>query len=399
MPKKARDVVQQRVHKQPPPPARQVQQAQQAQPKSPAPKASASLPKASPATRTQDFSKDIASVRQATQTLLAQEGIPSEEKVVEALRLCNATARLVADPRANPAVSGTQTESSTAASNLLSLDANGSGLTQSTRARVSVPSRVREMIDDISDAAYQIIAHPPVTITPQVLELYVDVQAQLGEPETLPYAFSLYANKPKPKPQRGHPGSIQYVKQNPNKAANAVDSLVVEQALDTAVEAKHLDAAIGIIEASYATQAFMRAKLLKKSMLPVAAMVGTPFAAYMLSSKLAGLQNSFDHKTATYMATTGFITYVFFTSIMGFIALTTQNDHMKRVTWSPGEPLRDRYLREEERAAFDKVACAFGFQEAHRFGEEQGADFQKLREFLLWRGMILDRVELMEGMS
>ncbi len=61
--------------------------------------------------------------------------------------------------------------------------------------------------------------------------------------------------------------------------------------------------------------------------------------------------------------------------------------------------LRERWLREEERAAFDRLALAWGFREKWRRGEERGEDWDALREFCARRGMILDKTELLEGME
>ena len=84
---------------------------------------------------------------------------------------------------------------------------------------------------------------------------------------------------------------------------------------------------------------------------------------------------------------------------MGFVALTTSNDQMVRVVWRPGLRLRDRWLREEERAAFDRLALAWGFREKWRWGEERGTEWEALREFCARRGMVLDKTELMDGME
>jgi len=86
-------------------------------------------------------------------------------------------------------------------------------------------------------------------------------------------------------------------------------------------------------------------------------------------------------------------------SAYGYIAITTYNDHMERVTWIPGMPLRNRWLREDERAAADKVALAWGFKERERRGEEEGEDWDLLRTWCGYRGMILDATHLMEGME
>ncbi|KUI66454.1 hypothetical protein VM1G_01852 [Cytospora mali] len=328
-------------------------------------------------------------VERARDQLLAHDGIPSEQDVIAALRKCNKAASL-AHGIPSKHLSTTTVESDTAASSLLSLDGSNTELAQSTDTKVS------EAIDRLSEVAFDIISHPTVLITPQVLDIYVDTQARLGRVETLPHVLALYASKPKP---RGSPGSPLYVKQNPDKAAKAVDPEIVEKALDATIEAKNLDAAIGVIENTYATKAFTRAKILKRALFPASAAVATPFAAYLLASNLSHLQNSLDEKMATAMATAGILTYVGFTGWMGVLSAITENNQMERVTWAPGVPIRERWTREEERAALDKVACTFGFSQSHRFGEEEGAEFQALREFILRKGMVLDRVEFMKGMS
>ena len=95
----------------------------------------------------------------------------------------------------------------------------------------------------------------------------------------------------------------------------------------------------------------------------------------------------------------GTLAYVGFTAMIGFVAITTSNDQMKRVTWATGLPLRERWLREEERALVDKLAIAWGFQDEFRRGEEEGQDWEALKEWAGLRGMIVDRVSLMEGME
>lgn len=256
--------------------------------------------------------------------------------------------------------------------------------------------RSQDVADKVSDAAYDILTRPTVVITPQILEVYVKLQARLGKPESLPQILRLYASKPTPKLVSG---SIQYVERNPNKADNAVDPAVAETALDAAIEAKDLEAAIGILENTYSAKAFLRSKLIKKGFLPGLAVTGTPVAIYYAATQLAQLQHSLEPKIATGVAFAGAICYVGFTATIGMVANFTANDQMKRVTWALGTPLRHRWLYEEERAALDKIACSFGFSEEHRYGEEEGEDFMWLREYILSRSMILDAVDLMPGMN
>lgn len=342
-----------------------------------------------------DTSATITAVDHAKDELFARDGIPSEQNVLSTLAVCNRAASLPTTTSIGH-TSGKPDESDTAASSLLSLDGSVTELTKPMTTAVLDALRPRDLIDHISQVTFEIISHSSIVITPQVLDAYIDIQARLGRPETLPYVFGLYASKPKP---RGNRSPQEYDQQNPNRAAKAVDPETIEKALDIAIEAKNLDAAIGIIESTYATKAFVRQKLLRKALFPMTAAAAAPLAVYVLASNLAQLQSSYDQKTATAVATAGFLAYVGFTGSMGLLAVLTQNDQMKRVTWAPGVTLRERWMREEERAALDKVACSFGFSQTQRYGEEEGAEFQTLRRFILTKGMILDKIELMEGMS
>jgi hypothetical protein len=154
-----------------------------------------------------------------------------------------------------------------------------------------------------------------------------------------------------------------------------------------------------IIESSFTTTAFHRAKFVRKGLLPVTGLAVAPVAAYTIASQLAILQTTMDSAMATNVAFAGILAYVGFTTTIGVVAVATANDQMDRVTWAPGVPLRERWMREEERAAIDKVAGAWGFREAWRRGEEEGEDWDTLREWVGSKAMMLDRVELMEGME
>lgn len=334
--------------------------------------------------------------------------IPSEADVSAALQACRVVADYIMDESIQPQITHMITEMDSTASNLLSLDKTKPSSNQQARAS-SAPDPATERIavqfqafvNKISNTAYAILAHPPVFITPSLLQQYVEVQARLGKPETLPRAFQLYASKPMPREEStgGGAAAIEYVEQNPRKLANAIEPAVVEKALGTAIEARNLDAAVGVIEAGYAAAAFLRAKLVRHALLPASAAAAAPLAAWALATNLATLQDSMDPATATNVAFVGILTYVGFTGSLGVLALTTTNDQMRRVTWAPGMPLSRRWLREEERAALDRVACAWGFQERWRQGEEDGPEWNALRDYIASKGMILDRTELMPGMQ
>ncbi|KAI3335879.1 hypothetical protein F4824DRAFT_462805 [Ustulina deusta] len=337
----------------------------------------------------------------------AARGIPPEKDVSAALGVCDMLATWFTDEAVQPQIAHAIRELDSTASALLSLDggANTEATTATTEAAtqparspegIGYSAKLHELLNKISETAYLILAHPPVFITPGLLDQYVSVQAKLGKPETLPRVFQLYASKPLPRE-----GSVplSYTKPNPNRAASAIDLKTVDAALDTAIAARNLDAAVGIVENSYGTAAFVRSKLLRHGLVPLGAFGATPIAAYILATNFSNLQQTMDSGTATSIAFAGILAYVGFTASLGVVAVATANDQMKRVTWAPGMPLRKRWIREEERAALDKIACAWGFQEQWRQGEEEGADWDTLREYIGQKGMMLDRTELMEGME
>lgn len=344
----------------------------------------------------------VAAVDRVTKAFLAQPGIPSEQTTRAALRACAQNdVKLLLDAEVQPELSSNKDgHSDTTAAHLLDLDRSkrtgGGGKAAAAAAAASQQVSLQDVVDKMSDAAYAIVTHPPVTITPQVLADYVAVQSRLGRPETLPHVLNLYATKPRPKAVSG---DVRYIEPNPTRMENAVDGETAEAALDAAIEAKNLDAAIGVIENTYSAEASVRSKLFRKALMPVTFFVAAPVVAYLAASRLSLLQHSMDNGTATSVAFAGILTYVGFTATIGLVAASTANDQMKRVTWARGTPLRRRWLREDERAAFDKVACSFGFSEHLRYGEEEGAEFQALREYILRKSMVLDAVELMEGMN
>ncbi|KAH8727670.1 hypothetical protein GQ44DRAFT_703613 [Phaeosphaeriaceae sp. PMI808] len=124
-----------------------------------------------------------------------------------------------------------------------------------------------------------------------------------------------------------------------------------------------------------------------------------PLAIYMIAQELSVYSNFIDPFLFKMYAFAGISTYVLCTGTLGFVALTTHNDHHDRVVWRPGMPLYDRYIREDERAALDRIALAWGFKETWRRGDEEGDDWEGLRQWILLQGMILDKPDLMHGMN
>ncbi|KAK4161990.1 hypothetical protein QBC43DRAFT_336748 [Cladorrhinum sp. PSN259] len=337
--------------------------------------------------RMPDLAEITAAVDRVTKGFMAHLGIPSEHMTLTALQACaQLDVRRVADSQERQSKVAAAEDRPT--SHLLGLEGGPSRVS----SMAGPSSRPEDIVDKVSDAAYAIVTHPAVVITSKVLEEYVRLQSQLGRPQTLPHVLGLYASKPKPKEVGG---TINYVEVNPNKAEKAVDPAIADAALDAAIEARDMEAAIGVLENTYSAKAFLRSKLIKKAILPATVVAATPVALYVIATELAKIQNSWDPATATNIAFVGVLCYVGFTASIGMVAAFTQNDQMKRVTWAIGTPLRHRWLYEEERVALDKIACAFGFSEEYRFGEEEGEEFLWLREYILRKSMILDAVDLM----
>ncbi|GAO15494.1 uncharacterized protein UV8b_03023 [Ustilaginoidea virens] len=318
--------------------------------------------------------------------LLSVDGIPASQLTTAALESCLRAATVL-----HPQLKRAEAQSRAAASKLVTLGAERTG------SKIPIDAKIQDAVHRISHSAYAIITHPNVEMKPEFLELYVQVQAQLGRPESLPSVLGLYATKPKPVVKGGQ---IAYVKQNPNAASRAIEQGVAELALQTAIDAKNLDASLGIIEAAYCVPAFKRQKLVRHGTAPAFGLATLPLGIFGLSTAYAAYwQNTMDVSTATGICVAGISGYFFVVGSLGVIAKLSNKDQMKRVTWTPGTPLRYRWLREDERAALDKVACAWGFKEPWRHGEESGPEWEGLKEYMGYRQMLLDRVEFMDGMS
>ncbi|KAI9735101.1 MAG: hypothetical protein M1818_006679 [Claussenomyces sp. TS43310] len=334
--------------------------------------------------------KDLREVMTKRDKLLHGSTIPTEAEIMTALTACE----VIGEQLINPSDQSTTNADGSAASALLSVD-------ESTEVRPAPTSQesfpaVQKAVDQLSDIAYSIMTHPHVFITAQILKKYVDLQTLLRKPTTFPEIFRLYSSKPIP--EEGS-SPIRYKKQNPDKVASAIPAIVADKALQSAIDVKILGAAMGIVESAHAKHAFRRAKFVRKGLLPLTAFAVAPVAAYSVASQLSLYQTTMDPATATNVAFAGILTYLGCTTTIGLVAVTTANDQMDRITWATGMPLRERWIREEERAAVDKVAGAWGFRQSLRRGEEEGADWEAIREWAGRKGMILDRVDLMEGME
>lgn len=317
----------------------------------------------------------------------------TENDALKALQICEdlATA-LIGEPGDISATSFARRIGPTL--NLLSLAEKGA---QAPPTKVSPAITIEQQTTDkISSLAFQIVNDPKVFITPKLLAKYVSTQIILRQPKSFPKIFDLYASKPIPI-QDSSP--LKYKASNPESANVAIPFLLARAALIAAIDAKDLALCLNIITTTVCATAYKRAKFVRKALFPSVAFALSPAAAYLLSSKLAQYQDTMDVQLAANLGTAGILAYLGFTATLGCVAITTSNDQMDRITWARGTPLRERWTREDERALIDRVAGAWGFQSVEKKGEEEGSDWEKLRTWVMQRGMILDDPGLMEGME
>jgi hypothetical protein len=319
--------------------------------------------------------------------------LPSEQRVLYVLEQFDSLARAALDDHVAGGIESPQSAPSpqqqqTAASALL-----GSVNARQTPASVTRVS----FLTHISTKAEEIARDPTVFLTAAILKSYVELQSLLHQPSSFPDIFNLYANKPVP--SLSSAGDLTSSPASPDKVSAAVDASTANLALASATSAHDLGLAIDIITTTFCTTAFKRAKILRRAALPMFGLGIAPVAAYSLSNTFSTWQQTMDPQMATGIAFAGIMTYVSAVSMVGYVAVTTANDQMDRVTWAQGVPLWERWVREEERAAVDKVAQAWGFTEVEKRGDEEGEEWNALREWVGVRGMVLDKVSLMEGME
>ncbi|KKA26757.1 hypothetical protein TD95_000868 [Thielaviopsis punctulata] len=331
------------------------------------------------------FEKLTSLVERTEAMLLAREDIPDEAAVSAALKACLTVAKSLTQQ----AVEIKKQESKS----LLDVD-------EKPRPNKSRPSSTallfKKTVDRVSEAAFKILKAPNVTITTPLIQQYIKIQGELAQADTIPEILYLYGTKPYPVKSGS---GIRYKKRFSSLPYTAIDEETAASALKVAISTKNLDAAINIVDVCYCTRAFYLRKISNSATLPLIFASVVPATAYGLAQAFAKYNSTIDPATATSLAFVGIMGYIGFTGTMGVVARMSMMDHMKRVTWFPGTPFRQRWLREEERAAMDKIAMAWGFQETWKHGEETGVEWENLKEYLGHKQMLLDRVEFMEGMN
>jgi len=248
----------------------------------------------------------------------------------------------------------------------------------------------------ISRLAKALLKHPKVFISPEILARYIRLQRLVGFPRAIPEIFYLYANKPVPELGSSPP---KFSKPSPKSAKQAIPAELADAALTAAIDKKDMPLAFDIVETTYCAPAWRRHRMLTKLGVPGVIAGLTPLGLYMLAQEASVYSGYIDPWMFKIYSFLGLSTYVLCTGTLGFVAMTTYNDNHNRVVWRPGTPLLDRYMREDERAALDRIACAWGFKETWKRGDEEGEEWEGLRELISLRGMILDKPDLMPGMN
>lgn len=323
----------------------------------------------------------------ASSVLRPQDGpVPPEQRILYVLEQLESLAKSLVDAK-----------SINAASKAKHSDTATSALLGSVNAR-QAPSSVTKatLLTLISQRAEDVARHANIFITPAILKAYIDLQNILHQPSSFPDVFSLYANKPVP---TAASNIVSFSPATPDKMNTAIDPKTANAALSAAITAHDLPLATDIIETSFCTPSFRKAKVLRQALVPIGGLALAPPAAYSLATMFGAWQPMLDQQQATWMAFAGIMTYISAVSMTGYVAITTANDQMDRITWAQGVPLWERWVREDERAAIDRVAGAWGFKSLEKRGEEEGQDWEDLREWVGRRGMVLDKVELMDGME
>lgn len=329
----------------------------------------------------------------AVQETLDQRPLPSDDQVLNALRIIEKAALDLCGQ--NESISSPGRSDGSATSAILSLNGRARSKPPPARA-LKAPNHE---ITRLSHLAHRLLKDPRVFITPEALGIYVTIQTVLCQPHSFPEIFQLYAGKPQAQASKADTEALSYEIPKPDAAASAIPVLDANLAVDSAIQVRNLPLALSIINESFQRPAFRKSKFVRNGLLPIVGAAATPAAAWILASSLSEIQINLPQETFTQIAFAGFATYAATVGTIGYVALTSANDQMKRVTWAVGTPLRERWVREEERSALDRVACAWGFKDTWRWGEEEGRDWEELKEWIGMHGMVLDKVGLMEGME
>jgi hypothetical protein len=342
--------------------------------------------------------EQLAAVERQIQAIYASNKVEAESVILEALDGLDSIAQqaiAIRSRQPTPAKPSIHQSSAGAILSGLTGDDDSSAVVQKTRQR---PLSLNELPSPtyLSKLAEGLLRHPTVFISPDVLAVYIHLQRLLARPRSIPEILYLYANKPVPVQGSSPP---KFSKPSPSAAKQAIPADLAHDALTAAIDAKDLSLALNVVDHTYRAPAWRRHRIITKLGTPGALVAIAPLALYMIAQELSVYSGFIDPFTYKIYAFAGMSTYALCTGTLGFVALTTYNDDHDRVVWRPGVPLLDRYLRADERAALDRIACAWGFKEEWKRGDEEGDDWEGLRQWILLRGMVLDKPDLLPGQN
>lgn len=252
-----------------------------------------------------------------------------------------------------------------------------------------------------SDAAtllqtlYTLLEAPQIFISESLLSTYVKVCAHLDSPQFLPKIFHLYAHKPIPVPNTSPP---RYREPWSRMPKYGVEPKLIELAMESALAKKDMPLCMSIIDTTLATDAYKFAKFMRKALVPLLGASSIVPLSHAASTWASSIQSTWEPDTFYWMCMSGAGAYLGTMGTLLWITISTWNDHHKRVRWVPGTPLGKRWVREEERYWFDRIAQLWGFKDENRHGEETGEEWEALREVLGRRYLELDRSSLLPGM-
>ncbi|KAI5292534.1 hypothetical protein KEM52_006283 [Ascosphaera acerosa] len=389
----------------------------------------------------QDVETRLETVEHAYRRLVTSRHVLSEDSLIQFLRQCRdllavafsaeVSAAAATVSKARPRIENStdrhqrqhqhQYSSKTAAASpLLSLDERSIDRARLLRpqplapAAASMPAIQQQVIACVSPMLVALLRDSKVFISEKLLRLYTELQCKMQQAEQFPEVFRLFATKPIPlrqqhaekgletlgsSPTAAGAAEIKHTSNSPDSPKSAIPADLARLALDVAIRQRNLPLALAILDTTFCTKAFRRAKIIRHAGLPAAFALTAPPGAYVAAKYASTFTTAMDAGTATWVSFSAILAYLTFTGAIGFVAIATANDQMQRVVWAPGTPLRERWVREEERHALDRIACAWGFKDPARRGEEEGEDWEALREIIGLRGMILDKSDLMDGME
>lgn len=257
-------------------------------------------------------SQDHSQVQHLADRVLKHPEVPYEAETLEALTHIDLLARQLLG--LEQTTQKLKSPDKTPASTLLSLDSQPT-------APPTGKAPPSENIMFLSDTAFKIVIHDRVYITPAILNTYVQIQALLSRPSTLPTVFDLYRNKPTAyleKATSNAPTKISYRPQNPTAISTAIPNKVADLALGTAMKTKHLPTALDIISTTFRDPSNRRSKLFRRAFPPIAFFSLFPLACWQAASQFSTLQTALPAEDFTMCKLIPFSSYhvIFFTAVI-----------------------------------------------------------------------------------